>query len=125
MITFRHKGDFRNTERFLSAAKKQNFRPILERYGIRGVGVLTEFTPKDTSNTAHSWRYEISSTRGGFKIYWTNDNIVDGVPVVILLQYGHGTRGGTFVQGRDFINPAMAPIFQELADNLWKEVTSV
>jgi hypothetical protein len=124
LISFKHKGSFGNAEKFLNRAKRPNIRFILERYAVQGVTQLTQATPKDTSNTAHAWRSEITTGRDGYRIYWTNSNIVDGVPLVILLQYGHGTRGGTFVEGRDFINPAMRPIFDNLAEDLWKEVTS-
>lgn len=125
MITFSHRGDLAKTRRFLSKAKNINYRPILERYASQGLHALQSSTPVDTRLTADSWSYEIVQTRAGLSIYWKNKNLVDGVPVVILLQYGHGTRTGGYVQGRDFINPAMRPLFNTIADNLWKEVTSL
>lgn len=125
MIKFRLRGDFNNTEKFLEGAKKMNIRGILARHASEGVIALRSATPKDTGETADSWDYEIMSNRGGYTITWTNSNLVDGVPVVILLQYGHGTRSGTFVEGRDFINPAMRPIFERIAENIWKEVESL
>lgn len=125
MITFRHRGSFSNSERFLSQAKKRNYRAILEKYADQGTRALESATPKDTGLTANQWSHEIEITSRGFSIHWTNNNLVDGLPVVILLQYGHGTRSGSFVEGRDFINPAMRPIFDTIAENLWKEVTDL
>jgi len=125
LITFRHRGNFDKTVSYLTQTKRINYKPILQRYGLIGVEALSKDTPIDSSLTANSWDYEIKITRGGFNLYWTNSNVVDGIPVVILLQYGHGTRSGSFVQGRDFINPAMRPIFDQIAENLWKEVTSL
>lgn len=125
MITFKHRGNFNNSEKFLSGVKKKNYRAILEKYAREGLLALRSATPKDTGETANSWDFEIITKRNGFSISWTNSNLVEGVPVVILLQYGHGTRGGTFVEGRDFINPAMRPIFDQISENLWKEVTSL
>lgn len=125
MITFSHRGDLTKTRRFLSKVKNINYRPILERYASQGLFALQSATPVDTRLTADSWSYEIVQDKAGLSIYWKNKNLVDGVPVVILLQYGHGTRTGGYVQGRDFINPAMRPLFNTIADNLWKEVTSL
>lgn len=125
MITFKHRGSFANSERFLSKLGKKNYRPILEKYANEGLVALRANTPKDTGNTANAWDFEIITKRNGFSISWTNSNLVEGVPVVILLQYGHGTRGGSFVEGRDFINPVMRPIFDQISENIWKEVTSL
>ncbi len=125
MITFRHRGSFNSVELFLNKAKKINYRAILEKYALSGVQALSSATPRDTGNTAQSWGYEIEITRSGFSIHWTNSNIAGTVPLVILLQYGHATRSGSFVQGYDFINPAIRPIFDGLAENLWKEVTNL
>lgn len=82
-------------------------------------------TPEDSGLTKNSWDYEIVQSRSGFRLYWTNSNLKDGLPVIILLQYGHGTRSGSFVQGRDIINPAIKPIFDTIADELWKEVINL
>lgn len=125
MITFKHHGDFRATESFLRHASRRNYRSILENYGREGVAALASATPKDTGKAASSWDYAVDKTVSGFRITWTNSNVEGGTPVVILIQYGHGTRGGTFVEGRDFINPAIQPIFDRIATSLWKEVTSV
>lgn len=124
-IKFRHRGSFSKTEKFLVRAKDKNYQPILDKYGREGVEALRQATPEDSGQTANSWNFEIVTKRSGFSIHWTNSNIVDGVPIVILLQYGHGTRSGTFVEGRDFINPAMRPLFDKIAENLWKEVASL
>lgn len=125
MIKFTQRGDLSKTQTFLRRAKTKNYRAILERYANEGLGLLQRSTPKDTGVTAESWYSEVAQTRAGLSIYWKNKNVVDGVPVVILLQYGHGTRSGRFVEGRDFINPAMRPLFEKIAENLWKEVTSL
>lgn len=125
MIRFTQKGDFSKTESFLRKAKNLNFRLILEKYALQGVSALEQATPKDSGVTANSWTYTIEEKRSGFGIVWSNKSMNGGIPIVILLQYGHGTRGGTFVKGRDFINPAMKPIFEALSENLWKEVTNL
>ena len=123
MIKFTHQGSFDNIERFLKKAKSKDYRAVIERYAQEGVSALRSSTPKDSGLTASSWAYEIIYTNSGFRIAWTNSHLVEGIPVAILLQYGHGTRGGTFVQGIDYINPVMRPIFDKIAENLWKEVT--
>lgn len=123
MIVVKHKGDFAKTERFLQRAKKTHILSILDAYGQMGVDALRDATPFDTGTTAASWGYEIEYTRNGYSITWTNSNVQDGVPIAILLQYGHGTRNGGYVQGRDYINPALAPIFDKIAEEAWKEVT--
>lgn len=118
-----HKGDFRKTEKFLEGARTFNIRPLLKRYGEAGVRALAAATPKDTGELASSWGYEIQTDRTEARVIWTNSKIVDGIPIAIILQYGHGTGGGGYVQGRDYINPAMRNIFDQLADAAWKEVT--
>jgi len=125
MIVFKHRGNFNKIERFFNNAKRLKFRNILEKYARQGVSALAENTPKDTGETAYSWNYEIVTTNWGYKISFTNSNIVDGVPVAILIQYGHGTGNGAYVEGRDYINPAIQPIFDKLSEELWKEVTRV
>lgn len=123
MITIKASGSFDNIERFLKNAKKPSLDSLLNLYAQRGVSKLSEATPKDSGETASKWSYVIEKKQSGYSISWHNSNIEDGVPIVILLQYGHSTKNGSWVEGRDFINPAMKPIFDELSNDLWKEVT--
>ncbi len=123
MVVFKHKGDFKNTEKFFKSSEKLNYKAILESYGREGVRALSAATPVDSGLTASSWDYTISVNKGSFSISWTNSNVVNGTPIAILLQYGHGTRNGGYVRGRDYINPAIRPIFDKLAESAWKEVT--
>lgn len=125
MITFKQHGNFNNMERFLSASKKINFLNILEKYARQGVSALSQATPIDTGETANSWGFEISVKHNNYSIKWINSNIVNGVPIAIILQYGHGTKNGGYVQGRDYINPAIKPTLDDLSENLWKEVTNL
>lgn len=122
-IVIRHKGSFRNTERFFKKLSNLEITQILRKYGDRGVKALASATPIDSGNTAASWSYEIESGRGRHSIIWTNSNINQGVNIALILQLGHGTGTGGFVQGRDYINPAIQPVFDELADEAWQEVT--
>lgn len=124
MITFNHDGSFNNIESFLKSMSKFDATSILNRHGQRGVDALASATPKDSGVAASSWGYEVITTRGRTTITWTNSNVENGFPVVIMLQYGHGTGTGGYVQGRDFINPAIKPIFDEIANDVWKAVTS-
>lgn len=118
-----HKGDFKKTEKFLEGARTFNLKGLLKRYGEAGVRALAAATPKDTGLTAESWGYEIQTSRDEARVIWTNSNVVEGIPIAIIIQFGHGTGGGGYVQGRDYINPAMRTIFDQLADAAWKEVT--
>lgn len=102
---------------------KANFRSILERAGQEGVDALSRATPVDSGKTASSWSYEIRQNRSGLSIIWKNSNVVSGVPIAIILQYGHGTKNGGYVQGRDYINPALKPIFDRIAENVRREVS--
>lgn len=122
-VTVFQKGDFKRTEKFLEGARVFNIRGVLERYGKAGVAALAAATPKDTGLTAESWGYEIVIKRGEARVIWTNSNINEGLPIAILIQYGHGTGSGGYVEGRDYINPAMRGIFDQLAAAAWKEVT--
>lgn len=123
MIVIHQKGDFKNLTRFLERAKEAVHLGILDKYGKRGVEALAEATPKDTGLTASSWSYKIERKAGqGASISFYNSNIQNGVPIAIILQYGHGTKNGGWVEGRDYINPAIRPIFDEIADSAWKEV---
>lgn len=123
MIVFRHKGDFSKTTNFLRRAKERRFLKDLDKYGKQGVAALMSATPVRTGLTANSWYYTINQSNGSVKISFNNSNIQNGVPIAIILQYGHGTRNGGWVQGRDYINPAIQPIFDEIANNAWREVT--
>lgn len=125
MIVFKHRGSFNNTEKFLKGATKINYRQILESYGREGVNALASATPVDSGVTANSWDYEVTIGKGSYSIAWTNSNVRDGVPIAIILQYGHGTGTGGYVQGRDYINPAIKPIFDKIAKSVWREVTKL
>lgn len=125
MVRFKHTGDFGNTETFFGKAKRGHYRKVCEKYGKKGVEALAEATPVRTGKTAASWDYEIRENRDGIAICWTNSNINnEWANVAVLLRYGHGTRNGGYVQGIDYITPALRPIFQKFADDAWKEVTS-
>lgn len=119
---FEVSGDFSRLEKFLAKMKRGDLYRSLEAYAQQGVIALSLNTPIDSGTTASSWDYEISIKPGSVSITWTNSNINKGVPIAIILQYGHGTGTGGYVAGQDYINPAMKPIFQSIADNVWKEV---
>lgn len=123
MIRFRQKGDFRKLNSFLERIKEILKRGELDKYGREGVKALSQSTPVDTGKTANSWYYNIERRNGSLTISFHNSNINDGVPIAVILQYGHGTKNGGWVQGRDYINPAIQPIFDKIADEAWKEVT--
>jgi hypothetical protein len=125
MISFRQKGDFSKTFSFLEKSKEAVKIGDLDRYGRAGVAALKSATPVDSGLTANSWYYEIKREKGSVSISFLNSNIQHGVPIAIILQYGHGTRNGGWVQGRDYINPAIQPIFDEIVNNAWKEVKKV
>lgn len=122
VVMFRQKGNFKRTSDFLKRASSLNLDAILNQYGQEGVEALRAATPRDTGATANSWSYSIHKGTGSITITWSNSNIVDGVPVAVILQYGHGTRNGGYVQGTDYINPAMKPIFDKIAQRAWEEV---
>lgn len=122
MIKISHRGSLNKTENFVLKLSKRDYLKVLDYYGKLGVEVLSEATPKDSGRTAASWDYKIIQNRNTSRIVFTNSNVVDGYPIAILLQYGHGTRNGGWVEGRDYINPAIQPIFDEIANNMWKEV---
>lgn len=125
MISFRQKGDFSRLTRFLERAKEAVKIGDLDQYGREGVAALTSATPKDSGLTASSWYYEIKHENGSVSISFHNSNIKDGVPIAIILQYGHGTGNGGWVEGRDYINPSIRPLFDKIANNAWKEVTKL
>lgn len=122
MIRFRQKGDFSNTIRYLEKTRTIK-KEILDQYGRAGVVALASATPIDSGLTASSWEYEIEQTNSGITISFLNSNINNGVPIAIILQYGHATNNGGWVEGKDYINPAIQPIFEELANKAWKEVS--
>lgn len=123
MITFRQKGDFSNLTKFLEKAKNAVKIGDLDKYGREGVAALASATPVDSGLTASSWYYKIKRANESVSIEFYNSNIQNGVPIAIILQYGHGTGTGGWVEGRDYINPAVQPIFDKIAQNAWKEVT--
>ena len=125
MIVITQSGNFNNTERFLNGAKKLDVKSILESYAKAGVRALASATPVDSGLTASSWDYKVEISKSSYSISWTNSNVVDGVPIAIILQYGHGTGTGGYVQGRDYINPALKPIFDKIADSVWREVSNL
>lgn len=125
MITFRQKGDFSKLTKFFERAKEVVKLGDLDKYGREGVAALSSATPKDTGLTASSWYYKIERTKNTISITFYNSNVNKGVPIAIILQYGHGTGTGGWVEGRDYINPAIQPIFDKMAEEAWKEVTNV
>ena len=125
MMSFRQKGDFSKLNRFLERAKEAARLSILDKYGREGVAALASATPVDSGETANSWYYEIKHDNGSATITFNNSHINKGVPIAIILQYGHGTGTGGWVEGRDYINPAIQPIFDKIVDEAWKEVTKV
>lgn len=122
MITFRQKGDFSNLTRFLERAKEAIHLGDLDKYGRAGVAALASATPLDSGLTSSSWYYEITNKSGSVTISFLNSHINKGVPIAIILQYGHGTGTGGWVEGRDYINPAIQPIFDQIANEAWEEV---
>lgn len=123
MISFRQKGDFSKVTRYLVNVKKTVRRVNLDKYGQRGVAALKSATPVDSGLTAESWYYEVVRKNGSVTITFNNSNIQNGVPIAIVLQYGHGTRTGGWVEGRDYINPSIQPLFDSIAEEAWREVT--
>lgn len=122
MIT--QKGNFNNTEKFLDKAKNLDFVAILENYGREGVDALSNATPELTGLTKDSWDYVVTTNGNTYILTWTNSNSENGLPVAILIQYGHGTRNGEYIPGYDFINPAIKPVIDKIIEDGWKEVTS-
>ena len=123
MITIRHRGNFNSTSRFLKHASKAEILSILHKYGAQGVDALSAATPTESGETARGWSYSIDGGRGSYSIIWSNSHINKGVNIALILQTGHGTRNGGYVSGRDYINPALRPVFEAMADSAWKEVT--
>lgn len=125
MITFRQKGNFKKTEKLLKKSLGRDYISILKKYGEYGVRALSAATPIETGVTAMSWSYEIIQNNSSISVVWNNSNIHKGINIALILQYGHATRNGGWVEGVDYINPALRPIFDDLADKAWKEVTRI
>lgn len=124
MLTVKQKGDFSKLTKYLMKTKKSVNLDGLDKYGKEGVAALKAATPVDTGLTASSWYYEIEREKGRVSIAFYNSNVQNGIPIAIILQYGHATGGGGWVEGRDYINPAIQPIFDKIAEKAWKEVTT-
>ena len=125
MIHIRQTGNFNKTDKFLKKVSLRNYISIFEKYGREGVSALALSTPIDSGETRNAWSYVIKRTKNGIIITWNNSHIDKGVPIAIILQYGHATGNGGYVQGRDYINPAIQPIFDSMAKEIWKEVTAL
>ena len=125
MISCRQKGDFSKLTKFLERAKETVYLGDLNKYGRQGVAALASATPIDSGETASSWYYEIENNKESATITFYNSNVQNGVPIAIILQYGHGTRNGGWVEGRDYINPAIQPIFDQIVDDAWREVNKL
>ena len=125
MITFTEKGDFKNTERYLARLSRLDLSRILNKYGTLGVNALSNATPVESGETAGSWYHTVEIKGTYSRIIWHNTHIVDGVPIAVILQYGHGTGTGGYVQGRDYIMPAIQTIFDQIAAEAWREVTRI
>jgi hypothetical protein len=124
MISAESHGSFKNTEAFLQSMTRLNIRNILEANAQAGVAALSAATPEESGRAANSWGYEVHSKGGHHSIIWTNTDVENGFPVAIMLQYGYGTGTGGYVQGRDYINPALRPVFDRISEQVWKAVTS-
>lgn len=122
MITFKQTGDFSKTFKFLNGISKLDISKVLNKYGKEGVEALKKNTPLDSGLTANSWNYKIETSKGRATLSWYNSNVVNGVSIAVILQYGHGTGNGGWVSGRDYINPVIRPLFDKIADQAWKEV---
>lgn len=125
IISYRTRGDLSKTDTFLKRLMKQDLKSILHKYGQLGVEALSKATPVDTGKTAASWDYEVTIAPGSATLTWTNSNTNQGVPIALLIQYGHGTPTGGYVPGQDYIKPAIRPIMDELTNELWKEVSKL
>ena len=125
MITFKIKGDYKRAERYFKRLTQKKYLQILDKYGKQGVEALAAATPKDTGRTAESWRYEIETGPTSSSIIFVNDTINKYVNIAVILQYGHATRNGGWVEGRDYINPAVQPLFDEMVQKAWEEVIRV
>ena len=125
MITVTSKGDFAKTFNFLNSSKDLDVMNIMDKYGREGVSLLSANTPVDTGKTSESWTYKIERTKGKTSINWYNTNVVEGVNIAIILQYGHGTQNGGYITGKDYINPVLKPLFEKMSNELWKAVNKL
>jgi hypothetical protein len=123
VFSFTQKGDWDPTRRYLERVKRLQLANVLNKYGQMGVNALASATPVESGLTAQSWYFEVTSGGGYHRITWYNSNVNDGVPIAIILQYGHGTGTGGYVAGRDYINPAIKPAFDQIEEAVWREVT--
>ena len=123
LVVMKQSGSLKNFEGFLYKNRKRRLYQLLNEYGKQGVELLRDATPVDTGKTATGWDYEIEVNSQGISLYWVNNNVNEGVPIDILIQYGHATRNGSYVQGVDYINSALRPLFESMATKLWKEVS--
>lgn len=122
-VSFKHHGSFKHVENFFQRMKDYKVANVLRSYAQQGVDMLSMYTPMDTGRTAASWGYEITEENGVYSIHWLNLNVNKGVNIALILQYGHGTGTGGYVVGIDYINPAIRPVFEEMPEKIWKEVT--
>lgn len=125
MIKVRHKGSFNNIEKFFNRYKDAKFTEILNHVGEQGVEALSLATPKDTGKTASSWYYELEEENGKYKVVWKNSNVHRGINIALIIQTGHGTRNGGYVEGVDYINPALRSVFENMAEEVWREVVKL
>jgi hypothetical protein len=125
MITITQRGSFDHTEKYLRRLSTEDLTSTLNKYGLMGVSALSNATPRRSGRTSESWYFEIKDRPGYYSIVWRNSNVVEGRPIAILLQYGHGTRNGGYVQGFDYVMPAIRPIFDRMANDAWREVTKL
>ena len=125
MISFRQKGDFSKLDHYFERVKEAAKIGVLDKYGQAGVSALSSATPVESGKTASSWYYEIKRQNGSVALEFYNSNVNNGVPIAVILQFGHGTGTGGWVKGRDYINPAIQPIFDKIAEDAWKEVTKI
>lgn len=124
MISVSSEGSFDSTEKFLRKMSTLNVDNILNSEAQKGVAALSKATPQDSGRAAISWGYRIEKTNNSVTISWTNSDVENGFPVALMIQYGHGTGTGGYIQGKDYINPAMRPVFDSIAETVWKAVTS-
>jgi hypothetical protein len=124
VISIESSGSFANTDSFFARLLRSDINSLLQPYGEEGVRALASATPVESGETARSWTYKVVRSKGSHSIVWSNSHIVEGQIIAILIQYGHGTGTGGFVQGRDYINPAIQPIFDRIAESVWKVVTT-